>query len=146
MSSGKRHAQASLVLSVPLAVLVYAKTHNVELAVSAGVGCGFVGQLSSPDLDDFGITRSEWSAVRWFKIVGVAWVALWLPYGYIFKHRRAWSHAPVIGTAGRVAYMMIPLLILGVSVPVNVWTVGGVIGLGVSDLAHWVMDRFGGRK
>lgn len=146
MSSGKRHARMSLALSVPLAMVVYAKTHNIKLAVSAGVGCGVIGQLVTPDLDQPSLTRSEWLVIKRVPILGWLWVAYWSILYARIPHRHWLSHAPIIGTAGRVTYMAVPLLILGVSIPVNAWTVGGVIGLGVSDLVHWVMDGFGGRK
>lgn len=126
MSSGKRHAQMSLALSVPLGVVSFVATSDIAFALSAGVGCGIVGQLISPDLDQISITRSESTAMRWFKIFGVVWMAYWLLYGWLIPHRHWLSHAPIIGTAGRLVYLLLPLLVLGVRLPVNAWTLGGV--------------------
>jgi uncharacterized metal-binding protein len=141
VSSGKSHARASLILSAPVGLGAFIATRSIEFAAGATVGCSIVGQLISPDLDQISITRSESVAMRWLKIFGVAWVGIWLLYGWIIPHRSKLSHWPIIGTAGRLLYLTLPLLILGVELPVNAWVVGGVIGLGASDTAHWIMDK-----
>ena len=35
--------------------------------------------------------------------------AIWIPYQSLVRHRSPWSHWPLIGTAGRLAYLGVPL-------------------------------------
>ena len=75
--------------------------------------------------------------------------AFWLPYGLCFRHRTLLSHFPVIGTATRVAYVGVIVLLvawrLGVdftAIPrlVERTIVAVVIGVAVAEAAHAVAD------
>jgi len=74
---------------------------------------------------------------------------LLLPYGLCFRHRHLLSHFPIIGTATRVAYVGVPLLLvawrLGVdfsAIPrfVERTIAAVVIGVAVAEAAHAVAD------
>jgi len=77
------------------------------------------------------------------------WLLFWLPYARAMAHRAYLSHAPVIGTAGRLAYLAIPLLVVAwiaginlADIPAWAWRIlaGVALGLAISDMAHAVMD------
>lgn len=150
MSDGKTHAQATTALIFPTAVsamLLYPSDPFSAFAIGA-IGCA-TGLIVDPDLDLDDITRGEWQMIKKLWIVGMLWVALWYPYAWLIPHRSPLSHWPLIGTAGRVGYLLGWLwlvgLIVGISVPVGaimqqplfvVW----FGGLAVADTAHWLMD------
>lgn len=76
------------------------------------------------------------------------------PYGWAIPHRHWFSHAPLIGTAGRLAYVFLPLLLLaqlavmaGVLRFNPVWAFlrtpqfwWGALGLALADTLHFAMD------
>jgi len=146
--NGKAHATASLVLALPCGVAAYAVTENVAVSVGATVGC-LAGTLLTPDLDVDGITSSEWWLVKKLGPLGFLWMAAWWPYAKIIPHRHWLSHAPIVGTIGRLAYVLLPVVLLCVAlgvelpeIPLVAWhaIAGAVRGLMVSDTAHWLMD------
>lgn len=154
MSTGKAHARASKALA-PIAALgtgCFCQFVGDYLpgSILAGAGtlfgCGIVGQILSPDLDQPNITASEWYVIRRLGPLAGLWIAFWWPYAVLIKHRSALSHYPVVGTAGRLAYLFWgPLLaIKNWDTPVPVWAAvlftGMIAGLAVSDMAHYVMD------
>ena len=132
MSSGAQHAQASKVLA-PVAALGM-------LALCQGV----VGLILSPDLDQTTITASEWYMVRRLGPLAGLWIAYFWPYAVLIKHRSALSHWPVLGTVGRLAYLLWgPVWVIirkGLTVPPWALALGMFCGLAVSDAAHYVMD------
>ncbi|MBM3120496.1 MAG: hypothetical protein FJ006_13300, partial [Chloroflexi bacterium] len=69
----------------------------------------------------------------------------------LVKHRAAFSHAPILGTAGRLFYLALPVLVaswltgnwgwwatLPDWIQQGAWEV--VIGLSFSDVIHWFLD------
>jgi uncharacterized metal-binding protein len=73
----------------------------------------------------------------------------WLPYGLCFRHRTTLSHFPIIGTATRVLYGGVPLLLvawrLGVdfaAIPgwIELGVIAVIIGVAIADAAHAVAD------
>lgn len=86
---------------------------------------------------------------------GINNLELWYPYAVIAKHRSWFSHAPIIGTLGRVIYL--GLLYLGLAAllrtyfdiflpsPLAIlswlqWLIF-VGGLAISDIGHWWLDK-----
>jgi uncharacterized metal-binding protein len=53
----------------------------------------------SPDLD-LAVSHPQ-------KMVG----GLFIPYSWCFKHRSIFTHSPILGTAGRLLYLCIPIFI-----------------------------------
>lgn len=154
MSTGKAHARASRALA-PIAALgtgAFCQAVGDYLPGSAlaglGVflGCGIVGQILSPDLDQTTITASEWTVIRRLGPFAGLWIAAWWPYATLIKHRSPLSHYPGLGTVGRLAYLLWGPLwyIMSRDIQVPVWAMviftGMVAGLVVSDTAHYVMD------
>ncbi len=71
------------------------------------------------------------------------------PYGLLVPHRHWFSHLPVVGTLGRVLYIMLPLLLLGFGFPGgnpipallrNRYFWFGLLGLSLADTLHFVLD------
>lgn len=147
MSSGKVHAKHSVLLALPAAFAINAALCLVA-AGGAAIGCGLLGQVLSPDLDQQNLTRSEWIVLRRLGPLGGLFVAFWWPYAWLIPHRHWASHFPIVGTAGRVAYLLIlPALYCWWKCPALSFPplcaqilTGAFIGLCVSDTAHWIAD------
>lgn len=123
--------------------------HSIYAAPVAGVGAFFLtgsssasafaalGSLSgvplTPDLDQQGVSRSEWQIVKHTYGLGWLWVMYWYPYSLIFRHRGV-SHRPVLGTLTRLLWLTPLWLMIGVPEPAF------VAGLMLSDLIHWAAD------
>lgn len=60
------------------------------------------GLWLSPDLDTPSNPSRRWGPLR----------LLWLPYRRCLSHRSLLSHSPVLGTAGRLLYLLVVLLAL----------------------------------
>lgn len=150
MSDGKTHAQATVALIFPVTAvsLLLMPDDPFSGAIAGAIGCA-TGLIIEPDLDVDTITASEWRMIKRFWIFGMAWVMLWYPYAWAIPHRSPFSHWPIVGTVGRVLYLLclIKLLgeILGLSVPIlaiidqplfQMW----FFGLAVADTAHFIMD------
>lgn len=154
MASGTVHTRATLVISLPASIGV-----GLALGVSAGVGalCGCLSGIPlTPDLDQITISKSEWSIVRYLPIVGWVWLGLWDLYARAVPHRSWLSHAPVIGTLGRLVYLIIIGGLLSSAyygftdrwlnfLPLwafaqSRWFIGWVVGLMISDVMHLLGD------
>lgn len=155
MATGKRHAAGTLMLSsITAGGAWWLTSGDVTTAINAGAGC-LSGLFISPDLDMETVTISEYWLVRWTLGLGWLWVMLWYPYAVIAKHRSWFSHAPVIGTLGRVMY--VGLLYLGLAAllrtyfdiflpsPLAIlsWPQWLIFmgGLAISDIGHWWLDK-----
>ena len=150
MPSGIVHAKMSLLLAVPCAGMALgagsamAPREAVLHAASAALGC-VAGIFLTPDLDQEGLSSSESWVIKATLGLGFLWVMLWYPYARLCKHRAPISHWPLLGTAGRLAYLG---LFVGLAVafgwrPPNVPTLPlawAITGLAISDAAHWLMD------
>ncbi len=145
MSSGKEHSKASLLAAIPVGISVSVYTKDLLAGIAASAGC-VSGIFLTPDLDQEGISRSEWTIIKSTFGIGFIWLLFWWLYAKAFKHRSFWSHFPIIGTAIRVMYLITPFLIIGM---IRGWDISTlklwffawwVIGLVISDTIHWVMD------
>ena len=94
MASGRRHDQATWLLALPFGALCWPWL-GLSGAAVASFSFVFGGLLLSPDLD----TRSNASR-RWGPLT-----LLWWPYRRLLSHRSLLSHAPLLGTAGRLLYL-----------------------------------------
>lgn len=134
MADGKTHAMvagAGVLIGAGVGVLcVNAGLPEYGAAIVAGAIMGF---LLTPDLDLEGLTEEE-KRLRKIPIFGFLWQWFWYGYAMLFDHRGL-SHKPVIGTATRLAYLLLlgvvaTLLTLGVSTLLL-----GVGTLAIDDLA-----------
>jgi uncharacterized metal-binding protein len=106
-------------------------------------GCGSIlGVFLSPDLDVNHKTISERILLETVGILGWLFFVYWWPYAKLVRHRSWLSHAPLFGTALRLLYALGPLLYFEEYRDLLFTEFVGwmVVGLAVSDIAHWVMD------
>jgi uncharacterized metal-binding protein len=156
MASGKAHATASAFLTLPAALLAVGLGGDWFDATACAVGA-FAGILLSPDLDVDNPILSNYFMSKYLGCLGgAAWFAFWRPYAWFIPHRSPFSHWPVLGTLGRLLYMVLlsaPIWFLitlflfgsGESLPTPSpalqqglgWA---VLGLMLSDTAHYAMD------
>ncbi len=109
MPSGKTHDRVTL-LSLPLVVLAIGLLSRSERAMLlVGAAYLFSGLMFAGDLDLYSQQYRRWLWLRW----------LWLPYRHCFKHRSFWTHGPLVGTALRLGYVALWLLLL--SLPAVLW-------------------------
>ena len=148
VASGRKHAAASLVAAAPTGLIV-GLTCGPVVGLGATVGC-LGGIILSPDMDQEGISKTEWAIVKYLGPLGFLFMAWSWPYAKLIKHRSPWSHFPIVGTAGRLAYCALWLslawLLLGCpDIPaIPLWgrqlSWGFVAGQIVSGSIHWFMD------
>ncbi|MEX1316654.1 MAG: metal-binding protein [Synechococcaceae cyanobacterium] len=94
MASGRAHDRATWWLALPLG-LAFAPALGPAGVVSAATGVLLGGLLLSPDLDTHSNSTRRWGPLR----------LLWWPYRRVLSHRSLLSHSPLLGTAGRLAYL-----------------------------------------
>jgi len=146
MATGKQHASATVV-AAPVAGIVVLFLSGLDAlgAFLVCVGC-LSGVVLSPDLDQETVTRSEWWVIRHTLGAGWLWVWYWWLYARIVPHRGWASHAPIIGTIGRVSYISLPVLVAIWYFQPNfqpedfAFLIPMFVGLVVADLLHWLMD------
>lgn len=129
MTTGINHRKITLLVAVPVSLCVAYAFHAGDLGIAqAGLGAA-AGLIINPDLDMEG---GEF----------VLWRLLWWPYRVAIPHRSLFSHGPIIGTLGRVAYLyafvLITCILFGLKVPIPPgWA---VIGLMIADTLHALAD------
>ena len=150
MSDGKTHATATTALIFPVAMasLLLHPSDPFSAMAAGAIGCA-TGLIIDPDLDIDDITRSEWQMIKKLWIVGMLWVTLWYPYAWLIPHRSPLSHWPLLGTAGRVLYLLLWVKLIGAILGGSVGILAIVgqplfliwfYGLAVADTAHFIMD------
>jgi uncharacterized metal-binding protein len=153
MPSGKVHATCSLVLAAPAFGLVAGTTGDFVAGGACALGC-LLGIMLTPDLDQETLSSSEHAFIKYTLGLGFLWAMLWYPYARLIKHRSPLSHFPILGTAGRLAYLSLWLLIPSywgwhlIKLPPETlrlcyFALGGLV---VSDTAHWLLDTKLGDK
>jgi uncharacterized metal-binding protein len=104
MPSGRTHDRITL-WSLPLvAALTFGLTRSSNLTLLVSGSFLFGGLMFGPDLDIYSCQYQRWG---WFK-------PIWLPYQKSLRHRSLLSHGPLIGTALRILYLAIWILVFGV--------------------------------
>lgn len=101
MASGRAHDRATTLLALPFGLL-WGPALGPEGMAVACLAFLLGGLWLSPDLD----TASRATA-RWGPLQG-----LWWPYRRLLRHRSLLSHSPLIGTSGRLAYLLIALALM----------------------------------
>lgn len=155
MSSGKVHAQASLILSGGFFLGTFTTGNVADIEYSMGA---LLGIVLTPDLDvDAGSEVDKYIKRRFGHIPYWIWERCWHFYRRSVKHGSELSHFPVVGTFFRLAYLfffafILPYAVLDIFFPVNwevelSWWIGLVanhwrivVGLASSDFHHYVMD------
>ena len=143
MPSQKVHDTSCLALSALLATagLVTFRSPFISMAVGAAAGV---------------FVHPDWDYAEIRGVVADLGPLKYLvkPYGWAVPHRHWFSHAPLVGTAGRLVYIFLPLLLLA-QLPVvagmlsfnPVWALlrtpqfwWGALGLALADTLHFAMD------
>lgn len=101
MASGRSHDRATWILALPFGALWWPWLGMGGVAV-ASVSFLMGGLLLSPDLDTRSNATRRWGPLR----------VLWWPYRRFLSHRSLISHTPLIGTAGRLLYLVLLLFLL----------------------------------
>lgn len=116
-----------------------------EWALWAALGA-FTGLVVEPDLDQ-DYQAAPLGTMRETGGDGLAklWQLYWTPYARLVPHRSLLSHGPVIGTLGRMFYLL-PVY----SIPLLLWTYffgfptaqlfAYFVGLAWVDALHYIMD------
>jgi hypothetical protein len=101
MASGRSHDRATWLLALPFGLLCWPWLGLAGVGVR-GLSFLLGGLLLSPDLDTRSNPTRRWGPLR----------LLWWPYRRGLAHRSLLSHSPLLGTAGRLAYLLGMLLLL----------------------------------
>lgn len=109
MPNGPTHGLATMTLFVlgsgMAACAVISLSRPEAVAIPAGI---FTALFVNPDLD-YEWTQGHKNVQKFGGVSGgclsALWFLFWLPYAKVMKHRGP-SHWPIIGTLGRVAYML----------------------------------------
>ena len=149
VASGREHDRATCLLALPAGLLV-GPWLGWSGAAAAALAFLLGGLWLSPDLD----TQSRPTA-RWGVLTG-----LWWPYRRLLRHRSLLSHSPLLGSAGRLAYLAAAALLLllllhplGAPAPAVLWRqgqrlwlehrtplLGALLGLEASSWLHLIQD------
>lgn len=132
MPGSRIHNRACAILAVAaLALPLYTPLTPGE-AAQVSAGCA-LGVIVSPDLDLV-------NPLRRVPVIGWLWGAYWAMYRVAIPHRSKFSHAPLVGTLGRVLWLL-PLW-------VALWALTGlgpgwiIAGLAGVDVIHLALDAF----
>ena len=94
MASGRSHDRATALLALPFGLLWGPGLGLAGVAVAA-LAFLLGGLWLSPDLDTRSRATGRWGPLH----------VLWWPYRRLLSHRSLLSHSPLLGTAGRLAYL-----------------------------------------
>jgi uncharacterized metal-binding protein len=168
-SDGFYHDRITLVLA-PLSALACAITFSAlglawPLAAVLALAGGLAALFVNPDLDQVGVSSAEMNVTRvplvgW--LLGALWIGFWFPYAGLVQsvrafgrrgHRSPLSHWPLIGTAGRLAYIAAAYLLADGVLMITLSPVrlpplaayplealAAVAALALADVGHWVRD------
>lgn len=104
MPLGKTHDAATALLAGG-AFLTLKLAGNPWSVVGMGTAGVAAGILLSPDMDLNEGYEGGSLLIRYTGLFGRFWVLLWKPYAFLIAHRSPLSHAPVLGTILRLAYL-----------------------------------------
>jgi len=97
MPSGRTHDSITL-WGLPIVTGgTWFYTGNAPIALVVAGSYLFSGLMFGPDLDIYSHQYKRWGIFRW----------LWLPYRKMLRHRSIYSHGFLIGTLGRILYVML---------------------------------------
>lgn len=156
---GYLHARISYFAAIPLLIIgtgIGTALGYWEVGLFLAIGC-IIGAYWSPDYDQEMLVWGKWKIIKMLPpvswVFGIPWVMYWMPYSLLMKHRGI-SHTPVIGTLTRLLYVSpviyIIWLLLNTLPDSSKWipylgvpSLATVVGLAISDILHWVRDKYG---
>lgn len=96
MPSGRTHDSITLWSLLPITGTTYVVSQSASVTLLLSAGYLFGGLMFGPDLDVYSQQYRRWGVLRW----------IWLPYRRALRHRSIWSHGLVVGTIGRLLYLV----------------------------------------
>jgi uncharacterized metal-binding protein len=138
MASGKNHDR-SILFASPVVLVVGCYQFGLELGIIAGASHFLGGYWLSPDLDIKSRPFLRWGVLK----------IIWLPYQRLIPHRSPLSHAPVLGSAIRLLYLIAlvsPLWLVFPDLQRMQWAIDWekalafLIGVELSALNHLLLD------
>ncbi len=138
MASGKNHDRSILFVS-QVVLVVGCYQFGLELGIIAGASHFLGGYWLSPDLDIKSRPFLRWGVLK----------IIWLPYQRLIPHRSPLSHAPVLGSLLRLAYLaawLFPLWLIFPDLQRVQWAVDWMkvaaflVGIELSALNHLLLD------
>ncbi len=142
--NGRSHQAATIALAVPAGVAGYLLADCWQSGAIAAAGC-LAGLWMHPDRD-LPAAKVDYQ----IGLLGLPGAIFWAAYAWAVPHRSWFSHWPIVGTAGRLAYVLgLAWLVAWLAgVDLVVWLAAVDVaavalfvgGLAVADAAHWVMD------
>lgn len=144
MPSGRAHAAITTLAGAGLAAWAWGQGWPRPDMIALCAGC-LAGIVISPDLDVDQPTRPHYIMARFGWLPAGLWRIVWLPYSRMIPHRSPVSHAPLLSTAIRLAYLAalawLLLALTGRPWPgLPAWAPLACAGLAVSDGLHWLAD------
>jgi uncharacterized metal-binding protein len=137
MASGKNHDR-SILFATPI-IGIIGVSQSLELGIIAASAHLLGGLYLSPDLDLVSRPYKRWGWLRW----------IWIPYQKCIPHRSPLSHAPVLGSLIRLAYLSLWLSALWIIFPGLqqvqwdiTWqkAIAFLVGVELSALNHLLLD------
>ena len=137
MASGKNHDR-SILFATPI-IGIIGVSQSLELGIIAASAHLLGGLYLSPDLDLVSRPYKRWGWLRW----------IWIPYQKFIPHRSPLSHAPVLGSVIRLAYLSLWLSALWVVIPplqqvewMITWqkAIAFLVAVELSALNHLLLD------
>lgn len=141
MPSRQVHDAATTLIAIVAVPICLHYGVGVPETIAICGGC-LTGIPLTPDLD-LAENRRYWSL----------WNLYWKPYGKFLNHRSPLSHWPILGTIGRLLYLIPLWLPMGWELanrPVDLYAFRfyvnlfewWIAGLFLVDGLHWFMDKF----
>ena len=137
MASGKNHDR-SILFATPI-IGIIGVSQSLELGIIAASAHLLGGLYLCPDLDLVSRPYKRWGWLRW----------IWIPYQKFIPHRSPLSHAPVLGSVIRLAYLSLWLSALWVVIPplqqvewMITWqkAIAFLVAVELSGLNHLLLD------
>jgi uncharacterized metal-binding protein len=138
MASGLNHDR-SILFASPVVLVVGCYQFGLELGIIATAAHFLGGYWLSPDLDIKSRPFLRWGVLK----------IIWLPYQRLIPHRSPLSHAPVLGSLLRLAYLaawLSPLWLVFPDLQRMQWAIDWekalafLVGVELSALNHLLLD------
>lgn len=148
MADGKTHAIGTgFGLLASSCLSAYLVSNGVPDAHGLVWGA-IAGHFVTPDLDQHQVkTHDEQRVYKINPILGSIWHKYWLLYGWLIPHRSWLSHALVVGTVIRMAYLFGPIFATmsyyGKQIAYQPWMFYSAMAWCFQDLIHLALDGFG---
>lgn len=101
MPNGATHDQITLICLPFVSGVALLATRSASVTLSLAGSFLFSGLMFGPDLDIYSVQFKRWGPLRW----------IWLPYQKGLRHRSWLSHGPIVGTAFRIFYLGLWILL-----------------------------------